>query len=262
MAEYSWVERGMALVPKFPAALSFCSSLFIVQHVCRDRNRRSRCYHRLLFGMSISDIIGSFGLFLSTWPIPKGEAYLATGNVESCIAIGFINQSAILCTPCYNASLGVYYLLVIVRGWKEEKVGKVEIFLHAFPLLMGLGTGIAGIPLRLYNGTGHSCWIASGLPNHPENHNPNFQNFRLFFLYTNIWTIILFLAIIMTIIYRHVLRQEKKMDQFSKVRGLTKKRESSRKIRNQALLYVGCMYMSWLFGSVRHGNCFAMDSIQ
>mmetsp|Transcript_21516 Transcript_21516/g.44398 ORF Transcript_21516/g.44398 Transcript_21516/m.44398 type:complete len:161 (-) Transcript_21516:104-586(-) len=40
------------------------------------------------------------------------------------------------------------------------------------------------------------------------------------------------------------------MDQFSKVRGLTKKRESSRKIRNQALLYVGCMYLSWLFGSI------------
>ena len=39
--------------------------------------------------MSISDMVGSFMCFLSTWPIPKGEAYLASGTVQTCAAQGF-----------------------------------------------------------------------------------------------------------------------------------------------------------------------------
>ncbi|KAL7466598.1 hypothetical protein ACHAXS_006893 [Conticribra weissflogii] len=183
MEEYSSYEKAVALIPKFPAFLSMFSSIFIVQHVLRDQKRRTHIYHRILCCMSISDIIGSIGLFLSTWPIPKGEAYLAAGNVRTCIAAGFFNQSATLCTPAYNVSLAIYYLLVVVKGWKENNIAKAEKYLHAFPIILGVGTGIAGIPLRLYNGAGlHLCWIQSGLPNHPENHNPHFSEFRVGFM--------------------------------------------------------------------------------
>ncbi len=249
MEEYSSYEKAVALIPKFPAFLSMFSSIFIVQHVLRDQKRRTHIYHRILCCMSISDIIGSIGLFLSTWPIPKGEAYLAAGNVRTCIAAGFFNQSATLCTPAYNVSLAIYYLLVVVKGWKENNIAKAEKYLHAFPIILGVGTGIAGIPLRLYNGAGlHLCWIQSGLPNHPENHNPHFSEYRVGFMYAMIWAIIMILAISMAIIYFHVLRQEKKMDKYS--RQSVRHRSQSRQIRNQAFLYVGSLYICWVFGSV------------
>ena len=54
------------IVPKFSAFVSYCSSIFIVQHVLRNKKRRNLVYHRLICGMSISDTFGSFSSFLST----------------------------------------------------------------------------------------------------------------------------------------------------------------------------------------------------
>ena len=243
----------MAIAPKCTGFISLCASTFIVQHVLRDRKRRNLTYHRLLCGMSMSDMIGSFMCVLSTWPIPKGEAFLASGTVQTCSAQGFFNQTAALCTPTYNISLAIYYLLVVVRGWKEHRVAGLEKYLHAFPIAAGLGTGIAGLVLKLFNGAGWICWIAPGLPNHPERHNPNYGVFRLAFLYADAWAIILFLAATMAIIYFHVLKQERSLDKYVSSSFASKKRKQSRKIRNQAFLYVAALYMTWIFGSVSIG---------
>ena len=250
MSSFSPVQRAMAIAPKCSGFVSLCASTYIVQHVLRDRKRRNLTYHRLLCGMSISDMFGSFMCFLSTWPIPRGEAFLASGTVQTCAAQGFFNQSAALCTPTYNISLAIYYLLVVVGGWKEKRVEGIEKYLHALPIVAGLGTGIAGLILKLYNGAGWICWIAPGLPNHPERHNPNYGVFRLAFLYADAWAIIVFLAVTMAVIYYHVLKQERSLDKYCSSSFASKKRKQSKKIRNQAFLYVAALYMTWVFGSV------------
>mmetsp|Transcript_13685 Transcript_13685/g.32243 ORF Transcript_13685/g.32243 Transcript_13685/m.32243 type:complete len:423 (+) Transcript_13685:574-1842(+) len=250
MADYSPLQKAMAIAPKCSGFISFCSSSFIVFYVLRSPKRRGLVYHRLLLGMSISDFFGSLMCVLSTWPIPKGEAYLAAGTVGTCAAQGFFNQTAAFCTPTYNISLAIYYLLVIVKGWKEKRIAKVEKYLHALPILPGLGTGLAGLFLKLYNGAGWICWIAPGLPNHPDRHDPSYGVYRLAFLYAVAWFIICFLAMAMLTIYVSVLNQEKKLDKYLSTSMSKKKRTNSIKIRNQAFLYVGCMYMTWLFGSV------------
>jgi len=168
-----------------------------------------------------------------------------------------------LCTITYNVSLATYYILVVVCGWKEIRVVKIEKYLHALPILAGLGTGFTALGMKLLNASPPFCWIGPGLPNHPERHNPNYGAFRLAFLYVPVWIIICFLAITMIIIYRTVLNTEKKLDKYmtrrlrsisaySKVLDLSvkKKRDKSRKIRNQACLYVGSMYSCWIFGSI------------
>jgi len=166
----------------------------------------------------------------------------------TCTAQGFFNQTAALTTPTYNISLAIYYILVIVKGWKENRVSKIEKYLHALPILAGLGTGFSGLALKLYNGAGWICWIAPA-PNNPERHNPNYGIFRLAFLYADAWAIIIFLAICMCFIYFHVLKQEQKLDKY-RASFAQKKRKQSKKIRNQAYLYVGCVYMTWIFGSI------------
>lgn len=139
---------------------------------------------------------------------------------------------------------------MVVKGWKEKRVEQVEKYLHAVPVVAGLGTSFTALGLKLFNGAGWICWIASGLPNHPERHNPSFGVFRLAFLYADAWAIILFLAVVMLVIYVHVLRQEKSLDKYVSSSFASKKRKQSRKIRNQAFLYVGAMYLTWVFGSV------------
>jgi len=193
-------------------------------------------------------------LFLSTWPIPRGEECLAVGTTGTCTAQGFLNQTAALCTPTYNISLAIYYLLVIVKGWKETRVKKIEKYLHALPILAGFGTAFAALGLKLYNKAGLICWIGPA-PNNPERHNPNYDIYRIAFLYAEAWAMIIFLAISMSIIYFHVLKQERKLDKYS-ASFSKKKRKQSKKIRNQAFLYVGCMYMTWIFGSVCLGMIF------
>ena len=122
---FSPTQKAMAIAPKFTGFLSICSSTFIIFYVLRDRKRRNLTvresreklvwhiwfdaifdgylvfvvafsipsslfvmyqYHRLLLGMSMSDFVGSMMCFLSTWPIPRGEAYLAAGTVQTCAA--------------------------------------------------------------------------------------------------------------------------------------------------------------------------------
>ena len=69
-------------------------------------------------------------------------------------------------------------------------------------------------------------------------------------MYAVAWFVICFLAVAMVIIYASVLRQEKKLDKYLSTSTQRKKRTNSIKIRNQAFLYVGSVYMTWLFGSV------------
>ena len=244
----STTQRALAIAPKITGLISFLSSSFIILHVIRDKRRRTLTYHRLLLGMSISDFFSSFTMFLSTWPIPRGEACLAAGTTMTCTAQGFVGQTTALCTPTYNLSLAIYYLLVIVRGWNEKRVSKIEKYLHALPILAGFGTGFAGLVLKLYNNAGWCCWIAPA-PNNPERDNPNYFIFRLAFLYADAWAIIIILAICMFIIYFHVLKQERKLDKYG-ASFAQKKRYQSKKIRNQAFLYVGCVYITWIFGTV------------
>ncbi len=190
--------------------------------------------------------------FLSTWPIPRGGACLAAGTTATCTAQGFFLQITALCTPTYNVSLAIYYLLVIVKGWKETRVKKIEKYLHALPICLGFGTAFAALGLKLYKSAVFLCWIGI-----------EYGISRLAFMYAEVWAMMIFLPICMSIIYFHVLKQERKLDKYS-ASFAQKKRKQSKKIRNQAFLYVGCVYMTWTFFTVRDGvlksyifiNCF------
>ena len=84
-------RKALAIVPKVTGGISFCCSCLIFQHVLRDPKKRKSTYHRLMAGMSLSDMFGSFfGFFLSTWPFPKETGMFgASGSLQTCDAAGF-----------------------------------------------------------------------------------------------------------------------------------------------------------------------------
>ena len=70
---YPWTaqeQRLIAIIPKIASLFSIIGSAYIVCVVIRGRKFNS-AYNRIMLGMSIGDIIASFGHFLSTWPIPS-----------------------------------------------------------------------------------------------------------------------------------------------------------------------------------------------
>jgi hypothetical protein len=155
--------KALALVPKFTSVLSISGSTWIAVQVLRSKDKRSLVYHRMLFAFSIVDIIAVFGLFLTTWPMPKGtlNAFGAVGNVATCEAQGFVVQlhSALF---IYNAMLSIYYCLVICRNVREEEIRRrYELYFHAIPLMFALSTSSAALGTNMYNEANLWCWIAA-----------------------------------------------------------------------------------------------------
>jgi hypothetical protein len=54
----------LALAPKFSGFLSFCGSFWIVMEVLTEPSKRANVYHRLLFGMSLWDVVISATILL------------------------------------------------------------------------------------------------------------------------------------------------------------------------------------------------------
>ena len=75
------------------AIVSIVASCILIWMIMRCRPRLSTTYHRLLFGLSISDIVFSFSLAHFNMMIPVDDSYFvwnARGTVGTCSAHGFI----------------------------------------------------------------------------------------------------------------------------------------------------------------------------
>lgn len=208
-------QQALALLPKVSDSISMLASCLIVWTVVRERNKRSGTYHRLIFGTSIIDIFSSFwGGLLSTWPMPKGSALWAVGNTQTCTAQGFFVILSIG-SAMYSASLSSYYLLTIVHGWKEDRVQKIEPYLHAIPIVWSLGTAMAGLPLTLFNPGIGWCGIGS-VPRGCEGSDcirgeyAHIMTWAL--VYGVVWLMIIIITVNVTCVFLHWLRVEKQSE--------------------------------------------------
>mmetsp|Transcript_15479 Transcript_15479/g.23517 ORF Transcript_15479/g.23517 Transcript_15479/m.23517 type:complete len:383 (+) Transcript_15479:141-1289(+) len=248
---YVSTEIALAVIPKITGLISFLCSSYIVQHVLRNPKRRSQTYHRILLGMSMGDMVGSFSNFLSTWPIPAGEAWWAIGSTLSCDITGFIDQLGSLVTPLYSGSLATFYVLQLRLEFTKHKIKKVEWLFHAFPIGLGIGFATAGSFLKLYSNAGFICWIA---PYPDDCDSPetcirgwNYNFYRIAFMYAWVWATLLYVAISMLVIFVHTHRVEKSADKY---RFSGKDRKKSEAVAFQAFLYVGSFFSTWIFGSI------------
>ena len=142
----------LAIVPKFTSFLSLLGSSWVILEVLTEQEKRRSVYHRLLCAMSIYDVLESIWNFASTWPIPAGTTgiWAASGTRQTCSAQGFFLQLG-LAIPMYNASLSIYYLLVIRYNMQDTKLKRrVEPCMHVFSFLFAGGTAFASIGLGLY----------------------------------------------------------------------------------------------------------------
>jgi len=158
----AWPTTYVAIVTRITAGMSIVSSSIILYVILMSASRLSPVYHRIMFCMSVFDIIGSFGMSLTSLPMPRqmpqeeelgfswpGVRY---GNTFTCNLQGFC---IFFCTTCmlgYNVSLCVYYACAIALRFSEKNIRKyVQPFLLTLPIATGLW--IAAPPLfhELYN---------------------------------------------------------------------------------------------------------------
>jgi hypothetical protein len=196
-------QEVLAITPHITGFVSVLFSLLTLWFLGRSSQRRSLVYHRLVAGIALVDLSTSLWLGLSTWPAPRsGDMVFASGTVATCRLQGFFIQFGIS-SSMYNASLSLYYLLVVRYGWKEIKMKRVEPFLHGIPITWALCTAITALLLDLLGEANLWCWI--------DNKN---DTFRWAFFYGVLWLMIAAVAVNSLLVYFFVLRIESQIAQY------------------------------------------------
>jgi G protein-coupled glucose receptor regulating Gpa2 len=190
-------QIALAVIPKVSGLVSCGMSLLIIGTIVRDRNRRSKTYHRLICGLSVVDCSSSFWLALSTWPVPRETGVLwAVGTPATCRLQSFFTQAGIG-SILYNASLSLYFVLVIKRGWRDNHIRKVEPYLHAVPVAWAIGSACVGLGVDAFGSANLWCWVAPGK-----------VTFRWAAFYGPLWVMILAITGMCLMILLHVRKIE------------------------------------------------------
>mmetsp|Transcript_15259 Transcript_15259/g.23749 ORF Transcript_15259/g.23749 Transcript_15259/m.23749 type:complete len:378 (-) Transcript_15259:183-1316(-) len=256
----------LAVIVKPFAVLSMIGSVLIIRDILIDPPKRALTYHRILFGLSSIDVCTAFWFFLSTWAIPEGtdDIPLAAGTAGSCRAQGwFISLN--IASPLYNVSLCIYYLLMIKYKWTQDQIKfKASPWLLGAPLVFGLSVAFAGLSMNLYAPATMWCWVAA----HPagcsgsecDGHSGQANDFRFAFFYGPLWTAILSMGAIMTIVYAAIKKGEG-TDAFGSETStdffwlISKERrgeevsqnDRSRRLARQAFWYCAAFLLTWIW---------------
>ena len=111
-----WPTLYIAIVPRLTGVLSAISSSLIIFLIFRSASRASTIYHRIMFAMSVFDIMGSLAMAFTSILMPKempleeelgllswpGARY---GNTFTCNVQGFLATFGPTCMVGYNIGL-------------------------------------------------------------------------------------------------------------------------------------------------------------
>jgi hypothetical protein len=225
------VATAFIVVPKISGALSILGSGYIVYEVlsCKKRWKESP-YHRILLGLSISDILTSFFVFfLGSWMIPAEGTEgpyesSAKGTQVTCNFQGFMVMLG-LASPLYNGALSVYYLLLLRYNWTpRQMVRRIEPWMHGIIILYSLLGASLGLVLEFYspNSVGQ-CSNSKG-----ANEGLARDIFDWIFVVIPTWLTLGIVTISMAAVYFTVKNQEDRMEKRYKFHGLARKQERER----------------------------------
>lgn len=203
------------LVPRITGSLSLLGSIFIAYDVVK-RKSLAKVHHRILFGMSLADIVSSFCTILGRVPATRGdEVFPGYGSTGLCTAQGFFYQT-ILSVVAYNFSLALYYLLIIRYNLSESTLKNLEYLMHSFSALVFIGSAVTLASMEMFNPDYFLCFINSSPPgcllDCDRGQRPSL--FRWLFFYGPAWIMIFLISSMMMLLYWTVRRQEGRMDRF------------------------------------------------
>jgi hypothetical protein len=196
------------IAPRVSAVLSIIGSYIIIREVLVDhRLKRGKGITRMLLAIGFSDVIFSLGwLFLThLW----GDAE----NITTCNIQGFLVQFGLMASPLFNISLGFFFFLIVRYNWSDDRLRKLEPWIHACIWTFALAASILPIPLELYNAYDSTCWILTSAtkPGRGE----NAPTYALAFTIFPVLTCVILSTVIMGMIYCHVRETEKRSRRYA-----------------------------------------------
>jgi len=169
-------ESFAAIVPRITGSISVVSSSLLIYLIYRSKPKLSTIYNRIMFCMSVADILASTAIALTTLPMPRDDdpywegvdlsiednswsGQTKLGTRQTCAAQGFFYSSGIVIMFCYNGNLCIYYACAIAFRMKEAQIRKkIEPVIHGGPLFLGLYTAIPYFMGGIYNPSPQDSW--------------------------------------------------------------------------------------------------------
>jgi len=161
----------------FSASISFISSLTIATAIVRSDGELTSPFRRLIFGLSLSDVLLSFGLITGPFASPASDiSPFGLGNQGTCSAQGFILHLSAYTVPMYTCALSYYYYCKLKCDMSDETFSRrIEWKAHGTCWLVGLSISIAALATETINtySTGTFCSYATfpaDCREHPDLH--------------------------------------------------------------------------------------------
>ena len=152
-------QRFLSILSKITSLLGTLGALWIVIDILSNKDKRKRSKERLLFVVSVTDLIQSTSLFFGTWAMPADtQIYGALGSQTTCNIQGFLLIFSNVCTSLYSACFGIYFLLLAISRWDVSP--GIEIFMHVFNLTWSLIASTVGLFQKSYNPSVISCFLS------------------------------------------------------------------------------------------------------
>jgi hypothetical protein len=174
--QFPLIDGYGAIVPRFTGTISVVASSIIIYLIIRSDDKLGSVYHRIMFGMSIADVISSTAMALSSLPMPRdltpynlkyADVWVGTrlGNKGTCSAQGFSFFFGINAMFAYNGMLCLYYAFTIAFRMKEYKVVRfIEPIMHIFSIGLALTVSIINLIAGSYNPNGREAWCTVSGP--------------------------------------------------------------------------------------------------
>ena len=259
-----------AVTPRISGTISAISSSTIIFLIFRSQPRLSTIYHRIMFGMSIADIMGSTAMALTTLPMPRNDdpfwnnkkygSYWSDqtklGNENTCAAQGFFYATGVIIMFTYNGVLCVYYACAIAFRMNEKDIRKkVEPVLHGVPLLLGLSPVIPAFMYHFYVPITNEAWCTL-MPQKIES--PVLTFYFRYQLPASIGGLLVVIVISLCLVIWRVRKTGKllkKLNDNSDIQveeRVTAAHQNTKLIISQSLAYIGALLLTLVFPLVRN----------
>ena len=148
------LAKALQIVLTTTASVSCFASTLIAIMILRSHNGLKSPYSRIIFGLSIADIMRSAGILASSFAAPSNSAWWAKGTVETCEAAGYFLQVGATAVPFYTLFLSYYFLKRVKdRMNSQEFARKDEFKIHAFIWLFPIIGGFVALARKDFNPT-------------------------------------------------------------------------------------------------------------
>jgi hypothetical protein len=136
------------------ASVSLVASAVIIVMILVSPNKLTSPYRRLIFGMSMADVLQSLALVTGPFAIPVGtiNAPFGTGNVHTCELNGFFMVFGSTTVPLYMFALSLFYRLKLdLKMTNGEFTKKIEKWIHILIIMSMLTICFFGVGFSSFN---------------------------------------------------------------------------------------------------------------